>query len=62
LLASIVTDKLQFQATAGDGYYAVSEIQAFGTATVPEPSTLVIWSVLGGIGLAVNRWRKRKAA
>ena len=31
-------------------------------ATVPEPSTLIIWSVLGGVGLAVNRWRKRKAA
>lgn len=30
---------------------------------IPEPSTLVIWSVMGGIGLVATRWRrKRKAA
>ncbi len=31
------------------------------TAGVPEPSTLVIWSLLGGIGIVVA-WRNRKAA
>jgi hypothetical protein len=41
-------------ATNGDYYVR-------GTPT-PEPTTLVIWSVLGGVGLAVSRWRKRKAA
>ena len=29
---------------------------------IPEPSTLIIWSVLGGVGIAVSRWRKRRAA
>jgi hypothetical protein len=29
---------------------------------VPEPTTLAIWSVLGGVGLAVGKWRKREAA
>jgi hypothetical protein len=32
------------------------------STTVPEPTTLIVWSVLGGLGLAVARWRKRKAA
>jgi hypothetical protein len=30
--------------------------------SVPEPSTIIIWSLLGGLGLAAMRWRKRKAA
>jgi hypothetical protein len=29
---------------------------------VPEPSTLIIWSLLGGLGIGVGWWRKRKAA
>jgi hypothetical protein len=32
-----------------------------GQAGVPEPATIVIWSLLGGIGL-VFAWRKRKTA
>jgi len=28
---------------------------------VPEPSTLIVWSVLGGLGLGVGWWRKRTA-
>ncbi|MHB1034564.1 MAG: hypothetical protein ACYC35_25680 [Pirellulales bacterium] len=31
-------------------------------ATVPEPSTLVIWSVLGTLGIALGWWRKRRVA
>ena len=30
--------------------------------TVPEPSTLIVWSLLGTIGLGLGWWRKRKAA
>jgi hypothetical protein len=29
---------------------------------VPEPSTLIIWSLLGGLGIAMGWWRRRKAA
>ncbi len=28
---------------------------------VPEPASLVVWSLLGGLGLAVGVWRRRKA-
>ena len=31
------------------------------TATVPEPTTLIIWSLLGAIAITVG-WRRRKAA
>jgi hypothetical protein len=30
--------------------------------TVPEPSTLIIWSLLGGLGIAVGLRRRRKAS
>jgi hypothetical protein len=29
---------------------------------VPEPATLIIWSLLGGLGIAVAHLRRRKAA
>jgi hypothetical protein len=31
-------------------------------SVVPEPSALIIWSLLGGLGMAVAHWRRRKAA
>jgi hypothetical protein len=31
--------------------------------TIPEPASLIVWSVLGGLGVALGRWRRtRKAA
>jgi len=33
-----------------------------GCCCTPEPSTLIVWSVLGGCGIAAGCWRKRKAA
>jgi hypothetical protein len=32
------------------------------TPSTPEPSTLVVWSALGAIGLVGNKWRKRRSA
>ena len=29
---------------------------------IPEPSTLIIWSVLGALGLTVRLWRRRRTA
>ena len=31
-----------------------------GSSVIPEPSTLVVWSVLGCLGLAASRLRRRK--
>jgi hypothetical protein len=33
-----------------------------GDAAIPEPSTLVIWSLLGSVGVAVGWWRRRRTA
>lgn len=30
-------------------------------ATIPEPSTLIIWSLLGALGITVACWRRRRA-
>ena len=30
--------------------------------TTPEPTTLIVWSLLGGIGLAFGYWRRKRAA
>jgi hypothetical protein len=32
------------------------------TPTVPEPATIVIWSLLGGLAFAAGSWRRRNAA
>ena len=32
-----------------------------GSAAVPEPTTLIIWSLLGALGIATTWWRKRAA-
>ena len=37
-------------------------IEQFVGTAVPEPSTLIIWSSLGAVGIAASLWRKRKAA
>ena len=55
--SAIVTDALRFTATAGDGYYSVSEIQAFGQP-VPEPETYAL--MLAGLGLVGFAARRRK--
>jgi hypothetical protein len=33
-----------------------------GCCCVPEPSTLIIWSLLGSLGISIGWWRRRKAA
>ena len=31
-------------------------------SSVPEPATLIVWSLLGGIGIAFGYWRRKRAA
>lgn len=56
LAAPVSTDRLRFTATGGDGYYGVSEIQAF--AAVPEPGTLGLLG-LALAGVAASRRRRQ---
>lgn len=57
LSSGIVTNMLRFTATGGDGWYSVSEIQAFGQP-VPEPETYAL--MLAGLGLVGFAARRRK--
>ena len=49
-------DKVTFT----DTYYEVFEMDnlTVNSGSVPEPSTLIVWSALGGLGVVVARWRK----
>lgn len=60
LLAPITTNQLRFTATGGDNYYAVSEIQAFGVAAIPEPETYAL--MLAGLGLVGFMAKRRRRA
>jgi hypothetical protein len=42
----------------GDGGFAVSG----SASSTPEPSTIIIWSLLGGLGIAIGWWRRKRAA
>ncbi len=59
-LASPVTaSAFRIRSAAGDGYYSISEFQAFGTiAAVPEPE--MAGMLLGGLGLMIAAMRRRK--
>jgi hypothetical protein len=57
LFSPFTAQYIRVQATGGDNMYAISEIQAFGTAVVPEPGTLALF----GTGLLLSRvFRKRE--
>jgi len=49
---------LRFRATAGDGFYAVGELEAFGSP-VPEPSTYGLIGAAALLGLAALRRTRR---
>lgn len=56
VIPAITTDRLRFTATAGDNYYALSELQAFA---VPEPASWAL--MIAGFGLSGAALRRRRA-
>lgn len=46
---------------AGDEFYGNFYAGFTQLAPIPEPSTLAIWSILGGIGLVVGRTRRKRS-
>jgi hypothetical protein len=60
LPATVVADRIRFEAVSGDNSYSVTEIQVFGTAvsSVPEPTTVALTALgLAGLGVAARRRR-----
>jgi hypothetical protein len=65
LVPSYTLDSLHFQTPAGyflgdDGLEAEYEI-VFGPPPIPEPASVVVWSLLAGLGIFVG-WRRKRAA
>lgn len=58
LIGPITTDQFRFSATGGDGYYALSEFQAF--QAVPEPGTWAMMII--GFGVLGSVLRRRRPA
>jgi len=62
---SSVTIKLAEVASApwGDGgSFTLSGTAAPTVSHAPEPSALIIWSLLGVLGIAIGRWRRKRQA
>jgi len=56
----VLTDATSAGFPAGDARMVVDNVQV-SECVVPEPSTVIVWSLLGGIGLTVGWWRRRKS-
>ncbi len=62
------TGATQLQLGINDDYFSDNTgsllVQVSGpsaVSTIPEPSTLVVWSLLGSLAVGLGWWRKRKA-
>ncbi|MBU4271847.1 MAG: hypothetical protein KKE86_12215 [Planctomycetes bacterium] len=39
----------------------IADVQIYAGA-IPEPATLIVWSLLAGLGITIGYWRRRRAA
>ena len=65
ITATSTSTSLQFGFRQDPSYVALDDVSVvdLGTSgTIPEPSTLIVWSLLGGLGASFAWWRTRKAA
>jgi hypothetical protein len=44
---------------AGDASVGLNEIEVYGTP-VPEPATLLVWSLLAGLGMGAGWYRRKR--
>jgi len=63
VLAGLSAKYLRFDAVGGTHWAHLGEITVLSPEAdpVPEPSTLVIWSLLGTLGITVG-WRRRRSS
>ena len=54
-----VVDTLVIGTNANFNNFSNTFVESLDTPAVPEPSTLIVWSLLGGLGLAVAWWRRK---
>ncbi len=47
---------------SGQDYQLQVSIEGHPVGAVPEPSTAIMWSLFGGLGITVGWWRRRKSA
>jgi hypothetical protein len=55
------SDPLGSTITSGINDHAIY-YQRLTTGVIPEPASLVVWSLLGALGIGVAWWRRRRAA
>ncbi len=55
--ASASTTEVSLLGAAGQKYIGLDNVDV---VAVPEPASLVLWSVLGMVGVGYGWWRKRR--
>ena len=55
-------NELRFLNDGQDGHWWLMDDFTYGSSPVPEPATIIVWSLLGGLCLSIGWWRRRRAA
>jgi hypothetical protein len=60
VVASSASTSIRFSGRENPAWYYLDDVSV--EATIPEPATLIIWSLLGGLAVSIGWWRRRKVA